>query len=323
MITRILRRNTPAFIKKIIPFTIRERMSLERRFKKLPSYKYLESLMKNYQIQGLVNVSPKNFQMEIKKYLEIVDYKFEGYLSPDMQRDLSIKFHWGHNHDFGDFKFQGRMGNRHINLLSVFIDEFKDLPKVLRDNIKILDIGTWTGGTSLLLHAMGAKVVAIEEVKKYVECLKYLKKVFNLYRLEPQNRSLYDCTSPEFQDSFDFVLFAGVLYHVSDPIMALRITFNCLKDGGVCLLETASIDSRKSILSYKGPAKISSGKKENLNRSGWSWFFPSPTTISQMMYDVGYRDIKFKKIFGRTFAIGKRYKHVDIMRSGLSIRDIR
>jgi hypothetical protein len=51
-----------------------------------------------------------------------------------------------------------------------------------------------------------------EEVRKYVDCLKYLKRAFNIENLEPLNLSLFECTTPEFQDAFGFVLFAGVLY---------------------------------------------------------------------------------------------------------------
>ena len=87
---------------------------------------------------------------------------------------------------------------------------------------------------------MGAKVVAIEEVAKYVDCLKYIRDAFDLENLEPRRLSLYDLTADEFQDAFDIVLFAGVLYHLSDPVLGLRITFDALKPGGTVLLETAA-----------------------------------------------------------------------------------
>lgn len=281
-----LKRITSQWVKRVMPQALEDRMKTQNAFASLPSYNYLQSLMSNYQVKDLVNVDPNSFRNRLDEFLQLQDYKMEGFKDSKKQRDLSIKFHWGHNHDFGDFYLKGRMGNRHIGLLATFIDEFEALPKSL-NGLKVLDIGCWTGGTSLLLSAMGAHVVAIEEVKKYVDCLNYLKYAFNIDRLEPENLSLYDCTSPEFQDSFDFILFGGVLYHVTDLILALRITFNCLKDGGVCLLETAAIDSNKRILSYEGPTVFGEGGAKDLSRSGWNWFFPSPATLSQMMADVG------------------------------------
>ncbi len=97
-----------------------------------------------------------------------------------------------------------------------------------------------------------------------------------------------------------------------------------MKDGGICLLESAAIDTKKRILSYEGPTVFGGGSKKDLSRSGWNWFIPSSTTLSQMMTDVGYTDVQVGKIVGgRVFAVGKRKIHVDIMRGGLSVRNIR
>jgi len=290
----------------------------------MSSVPYLQNLMSRYQVKNLVALDPVSFKKEIDGFIHLQDHEMEGFQDPEKQRDLSIKFHWGHDHDFGTFQTPGRMGMRHIEMLARFIDQFQAIPKSL-DGLRVLDIGCWTGGTSMLLCAMGAHVVAIEEVKKYSDCLDYLKQCFNIKRLEPKNISLYDCTTPEFQDAFDIILFPGVIYHVTDPVAALRITFNCLKDGGATLLETAAIDSDKRILSYLGPSVFGEGgTREGLDRSGWSWFFPSPGTLSQMMADVGYSDIRMSQVAdSRLFAVGQRKVHVDMMRGGLSLRGIR
>ena len=73
----------------------------------------------------------------------------------------------------------------------------------------------------------------VEEVKKYAEMVRYLKRAFGLVNLEVLHSSLFDCTTGEFQD-----------------VLALRITFNCLKDGGKCLLETYALDSTESVMEY-------------------------------------------------------------------------
>lgn len=289
----------------------------------LPSYSEIEKLMNTFRVNNLVNENTTSFKQKIDTFLGIYDYKMEGFKGPSIQRDFSIKFRWGHNHDFGDFYLDGQMGNRHISILSTFMDSFRNVPKKL-DGLKVLDIGCWTGGTSLLLCALGAHVVAIEEVKKYVECLSYLKEAFNIKNLNPLNLSLYDLTNSEFQDRFDLILYAGVLYHVSDPIISLRIVFNCLKDGGLCLLETAALDSKERILSYEGPSIFGSGSRKKMNRSGWNWYFPSPSTIYYMMIDVGFAEVQVSNVTNnRSFAVGRRGTHVDIMRSGLSFRNIR
>lgn len=294
----------------------------------LPSYAFLEGLMRNYQVKNLVNEKPKPFRERIDLFLQMNDYNMEGFIDPTKQRDLSIQFYWGHNHDFGEFVIKGWMGNRHISLLAAFIDKAKAIPQSL-EGLRVLDIGCWTGGTSLLLCAMGAQVVAIDEVKKYIDCLNYLKHAFDLQKLEARNLSLYECTTPEFQDAFDVVLFAGVLYHITDPILAMRLTYNSLKDGGVCLVETHAIDDSRCIFAYRGSTVCGGGTADKFNRTGWNWLFPSPSALSQIMLDVGYKNISITGINfidvnqGRVMAVGKRVKHQDMLRAGLSVKNVR
>ena len=140
----------------------------------------------------------------------------------------------------------------------------------------------------------------------------HLKEAFGLDGLEPKAMSLFSCTGDEFQDAFDYVLFPGVLYHLTDPILGLRILFNSLKDGGKILVETAASGSRKMVMDYYGPPT-------------YSWFFPSSSTLKKMLEDVGFVDVEASKttVSGRAYAIGRREKHVDMIRAGLSVPDIR
>ncbi len=95
--------------------------------------------------------SSEEFAQYIHSKIGEIDAQSEVYSNHelDRQRDLSIKFHWGHNHNFGDFKLEGRMGDRHINLLANLVTLF---PVSLEDfkGKDVFDIGCWTGGTTLL-----------------------------------------------------------------------------------------------------------------------------------------------------------------------------
>lgn len=329
MIGDAIREITPHWLRGLVPQVVKDRILGTTRIDRtaLTSYGDLKDLMRKYRTESLVNVDSQTLKKRIDEFLNLEDYRMEGFRDPKKQRDLSIKFHWGHDHDFGDFFVKGKLAERHIILTAALIDWFKVLPARL-DGLKVLDIGCWTGGTSLLLSAMGAYVVAVEEVRKYIDCLNYLKFAFGLKNLEPRNLSLYECTADDMQDSFDIILFAGVLYHVTDPILALRIPYNCLKDGGKCIIETAVLHEEKAILLYEGPGVFGDGCEANLSRSGWNWFSPSRVTLRQMMRDVGYTNIRLSPVIDssagrRIMAVGERDTHRDIMRGGLSVRTIR
>jgi 2-polyprenyl-3-methyl-5-hydroxy-6-metoxy-1,4-benzoquinol methylase len=324
MSLRSFRRYAPTWVERAARRVTRDRVGPGGlRARKLPSYGYLRGLMSRYTVDRLVTEDATAFEQRVRQFLDLRDAGMEGYTDPSRQRDLSIRFHWGHDHDFGSFSVAGQMGPRHVSLLATFIDELAVLPREL-DGRRVLDVGCWTGGTSLLLSAMGAHVVAIDEVKKYIDCVQYMKEAFDIRNLEPRNLSLYECVGPEFDDRFDFVLFAGVLYHVTDPVLALRISFNSLVDGGHCLVETATQGGPRSLLLYEGPSRTVGGRTEDLSRAGWNWLVPSRQALRRMMEDVGFSEVVVRRApGGRAVAVGYRDHHVDMLRAGLSRRSVR
>lgn len=290
----------------------------------MDTYKKLSQLMTdNFSLGNLKGISPEDFKEKLDRLMNVTNAGMEGYANSGAQRDLSIRFHWGHNHDFGSFQLEGKMGYRHIAIPAKFIDELA-VPLLDLKGKRILDIGVWTGGTSLLFSALGAEVVAIEEVKKYCLAVEFLQQAFDLKMLSVHNLSLYDLDSKEFSEAFDYVFFSGVIYHVTDPVIALRIVFNALKDGGKALIETYADRSADPIFRYEGPTVFGSGTSEDLSRSGWNWFVPSRPALIQMMTDVGFESVEAGPIEGdRVLSVGTRNEYKDILRSGLSVKDIR
>jgi len=277
----------------------------------------------NYQTKNLIGADPVDFKRRIDEFATLQDATMEGYQSAAGQRRMSVGFRWGADHDFGDFKVSGMAKERPIWLLSHFMDLLPVLSRRL-DGLRVLDIGCWTGGTSLALAAMGAHVVAIEEVKKYVDYLTYIRDSFATKTLEPRHLSLYELTTAEFQDAFDIVLFAGLHYHLSDPVLGTRITFNTVKPGGMCLLETAVMRSDARMLEYAGHNEI--GRPENA--IGANWFIPSPVVAAEIMREVGYRDVRSvvqasRGRRDRMIAVGTKMEQVDLLRAGFSVPTIR
>ena len=192
-----------------------------------------------YRTDRLVGIDPATFEADLRAREGVVDAAVEGYdtATLERQRDLSIRFTWGHTHDFGSFAVQGEMRERHLELMANFLSIF-DLPRTHVRDRDVLDVGCWTGGTTLLLAALGARVVAIEEVRKYAATAQFLATSFGLApRVQVQARSVYACVTDDLRERFDTVYFPGVIYHLSDPLLALRILFNALRVGGDILVE--------------------------------------------------------------------------------------
>lgn len=295
---------------------------MENDIQQMQTQKYLADLFNNsFSLRNLRNIGPEEFKIRLIDKNHSVSY--ENFIDPAMQRDLSIRFHWGHNHDFGDgFELSGNMRNRHIEIISSFIDDF-GLPINL-ENKNILDIGVWTGGTSLLLAAMGAKVYAIEEVIQYSEMVNFLSKSFGYEDvLRCYSSGLYEFL-PMFADFFDYVIYSGVIYHVSDPLLSLREIFTALKDNGTVFLETYGIDDERSVCVYEGPGIHSSGNAKDLNRGGWNYFIPSPLCLERWCQDAGYQHVKIGRYLNRRIrGAATRTFYRDFCRAGVSKKDLR
>ncbi len=286
----------------------------------------LRSRFRAYRTEHLRTVGREAFSQHIRSQLDVVDGRSEGYSDDELQRqrDLSLKFHWGHNHDFGDFRLEGRMGDRHIDVLADFMALFPITIEDFRDKT-VFDIGCWTGGTTLLLAALNSRVLAIEEVKKYADMTAYLCNAFGLSdRVSVRAISLYECNTPEFHDRADIVYCPGVIYHLSDPVLALRILFNSLRKGGIVLLESAGINHPEPLCRFEGSRIYGYGTQEQLNRSGWNWFLPSPAALRRMMEEAGFENVRtvWHHGSGRVYGYGRKTGHAGICRAGLSVRTI-
>ena len=256
----------------------------------------------------------------------IIDAEIEGLSGKENQRDLSIKFRWGHNHNFGNgFSVRGRMGDRHINLVAEFMTGF-DLTDSFFEAKDCIDVGSWTGGTTLMLKCLGAdKVFALEEVKKYaLATMSLCKDVYGLDNVISDGVNLYDFKSDQ---KYDVAYFPGVVYHLSDPVLGLRRLYNALNENGICLVETAGIDSSYSIARFDGNRIYHNSDNETaekLNRGGWNWYIPSPLCLERWMVEAGFEEVKtyFSYASNRVYGYGVKRKYNDICRAGFSIFDI-
>lgn len=281
-----------------------------------------------FKTTALTGITPGAFRAHIEAQLGVVDADVEGYTRDQIerQRDLSYTFHWGHNHNFGDFEMKGRMRDRHIDVMAHFMTLFPVSSSDFQ-NASVLDVGCWTGGTTLLLSTLSAKVHALEEVRKYANTVQFLVDSFGLRdRVSIEPKSLYSCNDPAYFDRFDIVYFPGVIYHLSDPVLALRILFNALKPGGLMLVESQGILGEEPICRFEGGTLAHDTPTAKAgSRPGWNWFVPTAVALNAMLRDAGLEDTQsvYASGFNRLFAFGRKHSQRPICRAGLSLPSIR
>lgn len=262
---------------------------------------------------------------ELMSRIGKVDFESEGYTTRENQRDLSIKFHWGHNHQISeDLIFEGRMGDRHISLIAQFLTGF-ELSENFFAGRNVLDVGVWTGGTSLALNMVGAEsVTGVEEVNKYAAAAHTLiSECLSVDNINIISKSLFEID--EDFSGFDLVFYPGVIYHVSDPVLSLRILFNQILDGGEILVESQGIDSAEPLCEFRGNRIFnSSGSEAECNRGGWNWFLPSATCLERWLIEAGFDDVEaFRSPYdNRIFGYGRRTRWRPITRAGFARADV-
>ncbi len=183
-------------------------------------------------------------------------------------------FSWGHDQDFGfGFQRQGTMSTRHIEIVSESI-QYGYLPPDLT-GLDVLDVGCWTGGDVLALAGMGARVTAIEEHPVSAGAAKRLCELLSV-PADIQRTSLY-LDRRDWKGRFDLVYISGVIYHVTDPMLALRICLSYLKPGGRVIVETKASRLDGPLCEYAGT-----------HEKGWNWYSPTLETLGRWMVDAGF-----------------------------------
>ena len=152
-----------------------------------------------------------------------------------------------------------------------------------------LDIGAWDGAFSFAAERRGAKRVLAIDWFIWKNMGWGSKQGFELARRALQSKvedftiDVYDM-SPEKVGQWDVVLFAGVLYHLKDPLLALQRVASVTRE--LLILETA-IDFRFS----RRPA-IAFYPKNELNDDPTNWCAPNLPALQAMLKTCGFKDIR-------------------------------
>jgi tRNA (mo5U34)-methyltransferase len=149
------------------------------------------------------------------------------------------RYPWVHSIDLGNgIVTPGLFGN-HVPALWKAIREIDFRGK------KVLDIGCWDGLWSFEAEKRGAAEVYATDLithrNNQMPTFELAAQILNSRAKYFPRMSVYDVDTLGVTD-FDVVLFAGVYYHLKDPLRALCTLRRVMKEGATILVEGAIID---------------------------------------------------------------------------------
>lgn len=160
------------------------------------------------------------------------------------------------------------------------------LPKRL-DGRTVLDIGAWDGFYSFEMERRGAARVLATDHFCWGGNGWATQDGFNLARealgsdVEDEHIDVLDLSPEAVGGTYDVVLFLGVLYHLPDPLLALRRVHSVV--GGMLVLET-EVD----MLFTRRPAAAFFPGSE-LNDDPTNWWAPNVPAVLGMLGAAGFK----------------------------------
>jgi tRNA (mo5U34)-methyltransferase len=171
------------------------------------------------------------------------------------------------------------------------------IPEDLR-GWRALDIGCNAGFYSFELARRGADVLGIDHDAHYLRQARWARERLGLDdRVELRELGVYDLA--HLDESFDLVLFMGVLYHLRHPLLALDIVAERVR--GTLVLQTLTTPGNPT---FDAPADVPFDERQRLREPSWpsmafverrlandptNWWVPDEATVEGMVRSTGLR----------------------------------
>jgi SAM-dependent methyltransferase len=172
--------------------------------------------------------------------------------------------------------------------------------------LRALDIGAWDGPLTFELERRGAQVTALDIQDPDATVFNAVKEIKQSEARYVRD-SIYAAT-PEALGTFDLVLFAGVYYHLKNPVLALQRIRRLINHDGRLFIEGASTTdylADRLAVQLKLPKRNQEVLAEVIDRMpisyfdteqhiypDWSnWFYPTTRCLESMLMDSGFRNV--------------------------------
>lgn len=199
---------------------------------------------------------------------------------------------WWHSIDFGDGVISN--GLKNLKTINYELKEW-NFPSNYFKNKDVLDIGAWDGVYSFYAEENGAKSVTALDGFIWANKSWGSKKGFDIAKkIKKSNvkELIIDIETSEFNESnighFDCIIFAGVLYHLINPLGIIEKLSKIIKPGGSLFIETTYFPNlekiNKPILEFH--------PKKSLNNDSSNYFTTNSLCLKKMLEEFNFNVIK-------------------------------
>lgn len=166
------------------------------------------------------------------------------------------------------------------------------------DGCRALDVGCNAGFYSFELARRGADVLAIDHDPHYLRQAAWARDHYELQgRIELRELGVYDL--PRLEETFDLVLFLGVLYHLRYPLLGLDLVAERAAD--TLVLQTLTMPGGS--VDGTTPSDLDIDDRERLRDPDWptmafvehafagdptNWWVPSTGAVEAMVRSSGF-----------------------------------
>ena len=218
-------------------------------------------------------------------------------MDPERIRDEVAKVNWYHTIDLGDGIVTPGVDDSPQRLAAL------ELPRNLEGR-SVLDIGAWDGFLSFEAERRGAaRVLATDsycwsgEGWGTKQGFETARRILGS-RVEDQEIDVMDL-SPEAVGVFDLVIFAGVLYHMRHPFLAIEKVASVTGDQLILDSHTAMVEEARPVMLFYPNAE--------LNDDATNWWGANPAAVEAMLRDVGFASIE--RIHPELLPLGRLIVH--------------
>ena len=162
----------------------------------------------------------------------------------------------------------------------------------------MLDIGSNAGYFSIFAKLRGAgRILGIESFKMFFDQAAYIR---NIWQMDIEYRFMDAHEIGQINEEFDLVMFAGILYHLKNPLLVLEEIGRRCRDAVIVESEIIPEDPRNLVMARLGPlgnVKLTPTTKgfmkfyerDELNGDMSNWWAPDTECLLGMLRVAGFK----------------------------------